>query len=106
MGFVEQQVFQRIPSLAKYHRYIDDTFVVAEMRATLDSIRRAFGDASVLNFTCEFPHEGTLSFLYVKVQQNNDNFTTKVHRKLTNFGLCLNRDSECPVKFKSSVIAA
>ena len=70
MGFVEQRVFRRIPFPTKYHRYIDDTFIVAETRAVLDSIRHAFGDSSVLNFTCEFPHEGTLPFLDVKVKQN------------------------------------
>ena len=34
------------------------------------------------------------------------NFTTKVYRKPTNIGLCLNGHSECPEKYKSSVIAA
>ena len=66
MGFVEQRVFRRIPFPAKYHQYIDDTFIVAETRAALDSICHAFGDSSVLNFMCEFPHEGTLAFLDAK----------------------------------------
>ena len=106
MGFVEQRVFRRIPFPAKYHRYIDDTFIVTETRAALDSIHHAFGDSSVLNFTFEFPLECALPFLDVKVKQNSENFTAKVYRKPTNISLCLNGDSECPEKYKSSVIAA
>ena len=106
MGFVEQWVFQRIPSPLKYRSYIDDTFIIADMRAALNSICRAFGGSSVLKFTWEFPHEGTLPFVDVKVKQDSDRFITTVYRKPMNIGMCLNGDSECTVKFKSSVIAA
>ena len=68
--------------------------------------RATFGDSSVLHFTCKIPHEGTLPFLDVKVKQQSENLTTKVHRKPTNIGLCLNGDRECSVKYKSFVIAA
>ena len=104
MGFVEQRVFQRIPQPATYRRYIDDNFVITTKREALDELRRAFEENSVLHFTCEFPQDNVLPFLDVKVTKNQDLFSTSVYRKPTNTGLCLNDNSECPEKFKYSMI--
>ena len=106
MGFVEQRVFQLIPQPTIYRRYIDDTFVVATTREALELLQQTFVQCSVLRFTCEFPQEDTLPFLDVRITQNRDRLSTTVYRKPTNIGLCLNGDSECPTKFKSSVIYA
>ena len=104
MGFVKWRVFQQIPQPSTYCRYIDDTFVIVTTREALDLLRQTFVECSVLHFTCEFPQENTLPFLDVKATLNREHFTTSVFRKPANIGLCLNRDSECPMKFKSSVI--
>ena len=106
MGFIEQRVFSKIPQLSTYRRYIDDTFVITATREELDVLRHTFEECSVLWFTCEHPEESTLPFLDVKVEQSGDRFCTSVYRKPTNIGLCLNGDSECPTKFKSSVIGS
>ena len=71
MGFVEQQVFQRIPQPSKYHRYIDDTFIITENREALDEVCRTFEVSSVLRFTCELPQDGALPFLDVRVKQDH-----------------------------------
>ena len=60
MGFVEQRVFQGTRQPTKYHRYIDDTFIIADSHETLDVIRCAFERSSVLRFSCEFPQDGVL----------------------------------------------
>ena len=39
-------------------------------------------------------------------QCTENKFFTEVYRKATNFGLCLNGDSECPVRYKRSAISA
>ena len=106
MRFVEKRVFQQIPQPNTYRRYIDDTFVITTTREALDLLKQTFFECSVLNFTCEFPQDNTLPFLDVKVTLTRDQLTTSVYRKPTNIGLCLNGDSECPTKFKSSVISA
>ena len=104
MGFVEQRVFQRIPQPSTYRRYTDNTFVVTITREALDELQRTFEENSVLHFTCEFPQDNVLPFLDVKVSKNQDLFSTSEYRKPTNIGLCLNGNSECPEKYKYSVI--
>ena len=81
-------------------------FVYTVQLANLERLKQTFDECSVLCFTCEFTQENTLPFLDVKVTLNRDQFMTSVYRKPTNIGLCLNGYSECPIKFKSSVINA
>ena len=69
-------------------------------------IRRAFEMSSVLRFTCEFPQDGVSPFLDVRMRQDRGGLRTSVYRKSTNLGLCLNGDSECPSKYKTSVISS
>ena len=45
-----------------------------------------------------------LPFLDVLVETNDNKFQTKVYHKPTDQGLCLNADSECVEKYKTSVI--
>ena len=101
MGFVEQRVFQGTRQPAEYHRYMDDTFIIADSHETLDVICRAFEISSVLRFTCEFPQDGVLPFLDVRIKQHRGGLHTSVYRKPTNLGLCLNDESECHSKYKT-----
>ena len=106
LGFVEQRVFQGTRQPAKYNQYIDDTFSIADSHETLDMIRRAFEMSSVLRLTCEFPQEGVLPFLDVRIKQDRGGLHTLVYHKPTNLGLCLNGNSEFPSKYKTSVISS
>ena len=47
-----------------------------------------------------------LPFLDVRIKQDRGGLSTSVYRKPTNLGLCLNGDSECPSKYKTSVISS
>ena len=106
IGFIEQRVFHGTRQPTKYHRYIDDTFIIADSHETLDVICRAFEMSSVIRFTCEFPEDGVLPFLDVRIKQDRGGFHTLVYRKPTNLRLCLNGDSECSSKCKTSVISS
>ena len=104
MGTIEKRVFTRIPTPDMYVRYIDDTFVRVSSEEDLERLRRTFEDESVLRFTCERSIDGTIPFLDVKVTADDIGYSTNVFRKPTNIGLCLKGESECPEKYKNSVI--
>ena len=59
---------------------------------------------SVLKFTYELSLEGKIPFLDVLVHAEADRFKTTVYRKATDTGRCLNAQSECPSRYKASVI--
>ena len=60
--------------------------------------------ASVLNFTYEISVNGKIPFLDVSVKSQHGHFVSDVYRKTTNAGKLLNAKSECPARYKSSVI--
>ena len=107
MSHVENDVFSN-PDIAPstYVRYVDDCFVEAKDTAHLLSITREFEAKSVLRFTYELSHDNALSFLDVVVERGDNSFITSVYRKPTNTGETLNADSECPTRYKTSVIRA
>ena len=106
MGIVEKRVFSSTPPPSTYCRYIDDTFVVVQNREEIDKLIKEFERNSVLTFTTEHSKTGVLPYLDVLVTNNGQNITTSVHRKDTNMGLCLNANSECPRRYKTSTINA
>ena len=59
---------------------------------------------SVLKFTCEKAIDGQLPFPDVLTMYTTENFTTNVYVKPTDNGNCLNGISECPDKYKETVI--
>ena len=63
-----------------------------------------FQQNSVLKFTHELNINNKLPFLDLLIDNNNDNFNTKVYHKPTNSGQCLNGNSQCPEKYMNSVI--
>ena len=58
----------------------------------------------VLKFTYEIGLNNKLPFLDVLIDGQSDNYETSVYRKNTDAGRCLNADSECPQRYKLSVI--
>ena len=104
MAHVEKQVLQQEnirPSI--YTRYVDDIFVVVRDEEHLKQLQRNLQDHSVLNFTYEIGNN-KLPFLDVLIETAGDKYHTSVYVKKTNTGECLNYDSECPEKYKVSVI--
>jgi hypothetical protein len=62
--------------------------------------------ASILNFTYETSIQQKIPFLDVAVDGSNGIYTTSVYKKPTDAGRCLNAVSECPTRYKTSVISA
>ena len=105
MGHLEEQIFENgnnKPSI--YARYVDDIFVQVNSVDQLIELKEKFQRNSVLNFTYELHVDNKLPFLDVMVTSTNTKFDTKVYHKPTNYGTCLNANSECVDKYKDSVV--
>ncbi|XP_076045660.1 uncharacterized protein LOC143027899 [Oratosquilla oratoria] len=103
---IENSVLSSInPSPKMYLRYVDDIFVDVEDEQ-LDPLKKALEENSCLRFTIEKSVENKITFLDVWVDGSGGNFTTDVYRKPSDSGRCLNGMSECPSKYKTSVVRA
>nr|XP_045592898.1 uncharacterized protein LOC123754492 [Procambarus clarkii] len=107
MGTIEQRVLVGLDlKPAIYCRYVDDIFVQVPDTERLLQLKEAFEQNSVLNFTYEMESGGKLPFLDVAVMERNGSFHHAVYTKETNIGMCLNADSDCPERYKRSVVNA
>ena len=105
MGELESNIFESVMEKPPiYVRYIDDIFVLVNCEDELVQLRNVFQEHSVLRFTYELGVDGKLPFLDVQVDKNGTRFKTSVYHKPTDQGKCLNNKSECPDKYKLSVI--
>ena len=59
---------------------------------------------SGLNFTVEESVDNKLPFLNVMIEKTETTIKTKVYRKPTDVGMCLNAEGECPDRYKVSVV--
>ena len=106
MSEVENRVLATLPSTSKpslYGRYIDDIFVICDELVLL-RLQDEMKTISGMNFTIERSVENKLPFLNVLVEKRNGAIKTTVYRKPTDNGKCLNAISECPDRYKLSVI--
>ena len=106
MSHVEGKVMQIIPAPFIYCRYIDDVFVDIQDEAHLATLKTELERNSVLKFTVDKSIDSKMPFLDVDVDGSGGSFITQVYRKQTNTGHCLNGRSECPARYKTSVIRA
>ena len=107
MASVEQATLSN-PNLepTTYCRFVDDCFLEVRNHEHLISLIQELEKNSVLKFTYEEAQDNCLAFLDVKVQATKDKYITSVHVKPTNNGKTLNPQSECPSKYKASVLRA
>ena len=107
MGHLENIVLDDLvnkPTI--YARYVDDIFIQVDDEHQILQLQQLFQQHSALRFTFELNINNKLPFLDVNVESLNDNnFRTTVHRKPSNIGACLNANSQCPEKYKISVIS-
>ncbi|XP_043220540.1 uncharacterized protein LOC122380955 [Amphibalanus amphitrite] len=107
MARLENTVLQNMdgpPEL--YARYVDDIFVCVRDEEHLKTLKTAFEEASVLRFTYEVGGN-KIAFLDTMVEKLDDGMcSTSVYRKTTDEGHCLSAQSECPERYKLSVIKA
>ena len=93
---------ERPPTI--YCRYVDDIFVQVNNIQDLEIIQNELKSNSVLNFTVELNENKKLPFLDIKVDATKDTFHTKIYKKETDAGVCLDGNSCCTEKYKTSVI--
>ena len=102
MAEVENRALEHIyPSL--YCRYIDDIFTICD-EDTLMVLKDEMMTISGMNFTIEKTVDNKLPFLNVLVERTDNKVKSTVYRKPTDVGRCLNAVSECPDRYKISVI--
>ena len=106
MAAVEERTFHHNPPPGIYARYIDDIFVTISSDEDVSTMITALQQKSCLTFTSERSVEGCLPFLDVNISKTENGFCTKVYKKATNVGRCLNARGECPISYKRSVAAA
>ena len=105
MGELESTIFENVMEKPLiYVRYIDDIFVLVRCKEELVQLQSIFQQHSVLKFSYELGINSKLPFLDVLVDNNGSRFGTSVYHKPTDQGRCLNYKSECPDKYKLSVI--
>ncbi|XP_076059521.1 uncharacterized protein LOC143036158 [Oratosquilla oratoria] len=106
MGSTEEMIFTQHYELKPsiYTRYIDDIFISADTEDSLSQITEMFKENSSPNYTHEIEIERKLPFLDTVVHRGTDSFSTEVYVKPTNLGFCLNGASECPERYRRSVI--
>ena len=90
-----------------YCRYVDDIFIDVRDVTQLEELKAAMEQKSVLKFTHEISTDNCIPFLdvFVKTDENGA-ISTSVYRKATDGGHCLNACSECPMRYKVSVVRA
>ena len=104
MGNLEESVlFNNDIKPSIYCWYVDDIFVVRNEEHLLQ-LKQQLESSSVLNFTYETSVNGKMPFLDVNIKSDNGQFVSYVYRKSTNNGKLLKARSECPDRYKYSVI--
>ena len=105
MGYIENKIITNQQyNIPLYVRYVDDIFVIFNNNNQIENLKSKFEAESVLRFTIEHSTNNKLPFLDVMINKCNNEVHTQVYRKKTDLGLCLNAHSECPIRYKESVI--
>ena len=107
MGHIEKNMLNKNPDLkpAIYCRYVDDIFVVTRDQPHLDDLKRNLENSSVLTFTSEISVlTKLLSYMSILMEALAISQPKYIENPLTKGNKCLNALSECPNKYKSSVV--
>ena len=103
MCHLENKVLDAVKPVI-YCRYVDDIFAEVDDEAQLLMLKNTMERESCLRFTTEISVENRIPFLDIDISQEDGTLKTKVYRKPTNTGRCMNGKSECPTRYKNSVI--
>ena len=104
MADLENQVLD-LPGLKPniYCRFVDNIFTDADQELLL-RIKKSMEENSVVKFTYELSKDNKLPFLDILTYYTTNQFETTVYIKPTDAGICLNGRSECPDRYKETVI--
>ena len=91
-----------------YCRYIDDILIDVRDNDSLHRLKARLEEVSGLQFTVEYSVDNKISYLDIDIDGSGpgNSYKTKVHRKNTDLGKCLNGASDCPDRYKNSVVKA
>ena len=108
MGNLENTLFDEnnICKPPIYCRFVDDIFILSRTEDEVKYLKNNLEKHSVLKFSIENNVNHKLPFLDILVDNEGHKFNTKVYRKTTNIGLCMDGRSECPERYKKSVITS
>ena len=88
------------------HQFIVDILMIFSSsfkdEAELLTLTETWEKSSVLKFTYELGVDNKIPFLDVDVENNGGAFVTSIYKKPTESGHCLNAQSECPERYKTS----
>lgn len=104
MEYIEDNVFSELKkrgiTVKKYHRFMDDTFMIANRRHITEIVNEFNAQHPRLQFTFEKEQDGSLPFLDVKVMRQNDGTITTQWS-----GRYLSFDSQLPLSSKKNTIS-
>ena len=105
MGRLEEKIISGLEEKpVLYARYVD-IFLLVKKESDVIALKNSFENNSVLKFTFELNDSNKqVNFLDTIITITDSGPTTSVFIKPTNNGACLNGDSECPDRYKRSVI--
>ena len=107
VGYNEKILFQNIQKPQMYYRYVDDTFAIFTSEDKCNTFFQKLNTLHPsLKFTLEKETNGSISFLDVKVEKDNNCFITSIYRKPTFTGQYINWASYCPLQRKINLILA
>ena len=107
MGTIEKKLFAKyLPFYPKYYvRYVDDVFAIFNCESDRDQFFDLLNKQHKnLRFTMEIAN-GTLPFLDVEINIQQENTSTWVYRKSTYTGVLLNFNAIAPLKWKRALIS-
>ncbi|CAF4574610.1 unnamed protein product [Rotaria sp. Silwood2] len=92
--------------LLAWRRYVDDTFVIAQMDANYDEIKQVLNSFHpCIKFTVQPEIDDTMAFLDVLVKRHDKGYDTTVYRKNTATKLMLKWHSLAPKAYKTTSIS-
>ena len=108
MAHVEHTVLDGgvVEKPALYCRYVDDILIDASGQEHLLLLKSHLEQTSGLDFTTELSVNDKINYLDVSLDGSSGSFQTTVFRKPTDMGRCLNGSSDCPDRYKDSVVNA
>ena len=107
MGTIEKKLFaNKLPFYPKFYvRYVDDVFAIFNCKSSRDNFFDLLNKQHKnLRFTMEVAN-GTLPFLDVEINIQQENASMWVYRKSTYTGVLLNFHAVAPLKWKRALIS-
>ena len=105
MSHLENEILPNLENKPKlYLRYVDDTLLLVDNIEQLHTIKNAFNEKSVLEFTSEIQKNNSLNFLDTTISFENGKYVTKIFSKPTATDDYINYLGICPDRYKTGVV--